>query len=358
MLRYFSVSTSTWADKIELPASAFTGGNALNAGRGGSATFKVKDPKVAEAVTVDSITPLERVVVAEEDGNAVYAGIIYDVEEDLDEGTVTIQHHDAAWWILARRYLLNQRDAGAAAGTPITWTNRTLASLAFLIVGKGMVGDPADRYDLPIVLTADVPGTASRTYEGYKFITVEDALQEIIKSDGGPDVEFNVHWNAGHLEWGMRAGELTTGLWEWDATAEKPEVKSPKLKTNAEKVRNRGYGGGEGQGEDMLVRTASAFTGTAPALESFESYQDMHDGAQLQARTNADLSTHDEPTKQFSFRLPIGGTVKLGDLILGGTCRVKTSGFRFLDAGWHDWRLIQYDFDRKWITMQMQEIGG
>ena len=358
MLRYFSVSTSTWADKIELPAFAFTGGAALNGGRGGTATFQVKDPAVAEAVTMDSITPLERVVVAEEDGNAVYAGMIYDIDEDPDAGTVTIQYHDAAWWILARRYLLNVRGEGAAAGAPIVWTNKTLASLAFLVVGRGMVGDPADRYDLPITLNDAVAGTHSRTYEGYKFITVEDALQEIIKTDGGPDVEFNVHWNDGALEWGMRAGTLNTGLWEWDATAEKSEAKGARLKTDAEQVRNRGYGGGEGQGEDMKVRSASSFTGTAPALEHFDSYQDMHDLAQLQNRTNADLNAANAPTKQFSFRIPVGGTVKLGDLLLGGTCRVKTSGFLFLDAGWHDWRLIQYDFDRKWITMQMQQIGG
>jgi len=358
VLRYFSVSTATWGDKIELPADAFGGGRALNTGQGGSATFHVKDPWVAEAVTDESIALLERVVVAEEDGNAVYAGIIYDVAEDLDAGTVTIQYHDAAWWILARRYLLNSRDAGAAAGAPIVWNNRTLASLAFLIVSKGLVGDPAARYDMPIVLTADVAGAHSRTYEGYKFITVEDALQEIIKTDGGPDIDFDVHWNNGFLEWGMRAGDLTAGFWEWDATAPKTEVRSPQLRTNAEKVRNRGYGGGEGQGEDMKVRTASAFTGTAPALERFDSYQDMHDLTQLQDRTTADLNAANAPTKQFSFKIPIGGTVKLGDLILGGTCRVKTSGFRFLDAGWHDWRLIQYDFDREWISMQMQEIGG
>lgn len=331
----------------------------LNGSRGGSATFKVNDPKVRKRITAESTALLERVLVAEEDGNAVYAGIILDVEEDLDAGTMTIQHQDAAWWILARRYLLNLRGEGAPAGGAITWTNRTLASLAFLIVDKGMDGGPADRYNLPIVLTADVAGTHSRTYEAYNFWTVERALQEIIKADGGPYIDFDVHWNAGQLEWGMRAGELTTGLWSWDATASKTQVSQPKLRSNAENVANRVIGTGEGQGEDMKSKSAESFAGsTAPALERVTSYQNMTTPEQLQERTTADLNTSNQPVKQFSFRIPIGGKIKLGDLILGGTCRVKTSGFTHLDAGWHDWRLIQYDFDRNWITMQMQQIGG
>ncbi|SDW32809.1 hypothetical protein SAMN04487912_102343 [Arthrobacter sp. cf158] len=364
MLRYFSVSTSTWADKIELPTDVFTGGRALNVGVGGSTTFQMEDPGVAEAVTKTAITPLERVLVAEEDGNAVYAGMIYEVDEDPDESTVTVKHHDAAWWILARRYLLSSRGAGAPKGAPIVWTNRTLASLAFLIVDKGLDGGPADRYHMPIVLTADVAGTESRTYEGFKFITVEDALQEIINSDGGPFVDFDVHWNDGKLEWGMRAGGLTpvetaNALWEWDGTAAKRELFRPKLNTNAEKVSNLVIGTGEGSGEDLMAASASSFAGsTYPALEKVESFQDMHSAQQLQGRTTAELNAHNEPTQQLSFEIPIGGAVKLGDFILGGTCRVKTNKFLFLGSDWINWRLIQYDFNHEWITLHMQQIGG
>jgi hypothetical protein len=361
MLRFFSVSTSSWADKIELPTFDFTGGRALNGGRGGSATFHVRDPWVSEVVTDTSIAHLERMLVAEEDGNAVYAGIIYDVVEDLDAGTVVVSHFDAAWWIMARRYVLNVRGSGAPAGAPLTLTSKTLATIAFRLVANGMDGDPAGRYELPLIMNADVAGSHSRTYEGFKFITVEDALQEVIKTDGGPFVDFDTQWdNATEtFRWVMRAGDLTQGLWEWDATAIKTEVFGPKLRTNAEKVANRVIGTGEGSGEDMIARSDESFAGSSfPALERVSSYQDIHDGVQLQDRTTADLNAANELTKQFTFKIPVGGTVKLGDLILGGTCRVKTSGFRFLDAGWHDWRLIQWDFDRDWITMQMQEIGG
>lgn len=364
MLKYFSVSTSTWADKIELPAATFTGGRALNAGVGGSAKFQMGDEGVAEAVTKASITPLERVLVAEEDGNAVYAGIIYEVDEDPADGTITVKHHDAVWWILARRYLLNVRGAGAPKGTPIVWTNQTLATLAFLIVKKGLVGDPAAQYDMPIVLKDTVAGTESRTYEGFKFITVEDALKEVINADGGPFVDFDVHWNAGKLEWGMRAGGLTPietdeALWEWDGTAALTELLRPKLNTNADDVANLVIGTGEGSGEDVMAAAAQSFGGAAyPALEKVESFQDMHSAQQLQGRTTAELNANNAPTQQLSFEIPVGGDVKLGDFILGGTCRVKTNKFLFLGDDWINWRLIQYDFDREHITLHMQQIGG
>lgn len=358
-MRYFSVSTATWGSKIEMPAFEFTGSRALNTGRSGSATFKVDDPDVSEVVTLDSIAPLERVLVAEEDGNAVYAGLIVDIDEDLDSGTVTVSHYDI-WWILARRYLLANRDGTAPAGPPLTWTGRSLATLANLVVAKGMDGDPAARYDLPLIMSADVAGTHSRTYEGYKFVTVEDALQEIINTYEGPYVDFDVRWATGTetLEWVMRSGELTAGFWEWDATAEKSEVFQPRLRTNAEKVANRVIATGEGQGEDVLARASSLFIDDIPALERVSSYQDIHEGTKLQERATADLYSANQTTKQFSFRIPVGGAVKLGDLILGGTCRVKTTGFRCLGAGWNNWRLIQFDFDRHWITLQMQMIGG
>lgn len=360
MWRYWSVSTTTWAGKIEMPAFQFTGGRALNTGMGGSTSFKVQDPWVSEAVTAESIAPWERLLVAEWDGNAVYAGFITGADEDLDAGTVTVKHQDI-WALWPRRHVLSVRGAGAPAGAPITWNARSLPTLANLVVAKGMAGDPADRYALPLIMSADVAGTHARTYEGFKFVSVEDALQEIIKTDGGPNVDFDTQWDGvtETFRWVMRSGELTQGLWEWDATVPKGEVSGLKLLTNADRVANRVIGTGEGSGADMLASSAESFwTSTAPALERVSSHQDIHDGTQLQQRTTADLNSANEPTQQISFRIPATGSVNAGELILGGTARVKTSGLRFLGDGWHDWRLIQFNFDRDWISMQFQQIGG
>lgn len=358
MWKYYSVSTSTWGDKIEMPASAFTGGRQLNRGSQGAAVFKIREPSVAEVVTKQSLMPWERLLVAEWNGNAVYAGFITNVKQNKRAGTVTATHKDI-WRLWEQRHILTVRGDGDQSAPPITWSNRDLATHANLVVNRGMTGSPPERYDLPLIMSADVVGTHQRTYYGYKWTKVIDALNELINTDGGPDVDFDTQWDLGTetFRWVMRSGNLTQGYWEWDETAPETEVRDLDLETDADELTNRMIGTGEGSERDLLVRDADSFTGTGPALESVESY-DMQDGAQLQSRVNADLLAKDHYTQQMSFELPVGGDVPISELILGGTARVQSTGLLFLDHGWHNWRLIGYDFDEKWMTLHMQQIGG
>ncbi|BCW47899.1 hypothetical protein [Arthrobacter sp. StoSoilB13] len=359
MWRYFSVSTDTWAGKVELEPSEFTGGRSLNSGQGGTARFNVRDARTAAPLTIDTLRPWERILVAEWDGNAVYAGFITGVDEDLDAGTVTVRHQDI-WSLWESRHVLTVRGDGAQSAAPFTLTSKTLPTIAFRLVANAMTGDPAARYDLPLIMNADVSGTETRTYYGYKFQRTAAALKEITDADGGPDIDFDTQWDNGTetFRWVMRCGALTQGLWEWDATAAKKEVFGLTLKTDASKVANRVIATGEGSERNMIVRDDDSFTGTGPALEAVKSYQGMPDGGQLQQRATADLNASNDPTQQMSFKIRANGSVTAADLILGGTCRVKTSGLYFLTADWHEWRLIGFTFDRDWITLQIQEIGG
>ena len=357
MWRYWSISTSTWEDKIELPAIEFSGGRKLNTMCQGTAEFNLADPKTAEVLTRAAITPWERILVAEYDGNAVYAGFITNVSEDYDKRKITVTHKDI-WALWKRRYVLSVRGDGDQSAPPMTYHNRTLATHANLVVARGMNGEPAGRYSLPLIMNADVVGTEDREYFGFKFLPVDTALQELIATEGGPDVDFDVQNAEGTtFRWVMRSGSLTQGEWDWDATAEKKEVFNLQLDTNGADLTNRMIGAGEGSERNMLVRKADSFTGSGPALETVEKY-DIPDGGQLQSRVNADIAVKDQCTQQISFDIPATGVVKVGDLILGGTVRLNSSGLLFLDQGQHEYRLLGYTFTRKWITLQMQEIGG
>lgn len=357
--KYFSVSTTTWASKVEVEPSEFTGGRSLNSGQGGSARFNVRDARVAEPLTIDVLRPWARMLVAEWNGNAVYAGFITGVSEDLDAGTVTVTHQDL-WSLWESRHVLLVRGDGAQSSPPFTLTNKTLPTIAFRLVANAMAGDPALRYDLPVIMNADVAGTETRTYYGYKFQRTAAALKEITDAEGGPDIDFDTQWDGGTetFRWVMRCGVLTQGLWEWDATVPQKEVFGMRLDTDASRVANRVIATGEGSERNMLVRDADGFVGSGPALEAVNSYQAMTDVGQLQQRANADVAAANEPTQQMSFKIPATGAVSAADLVLGGTCRVKSSGLYFLSQGWHEWRLIGFTFDRDWITLQIQEIGG
>ncbi|WP_185751157.1 hypothetical protein [Arthrobacter sp. 31Y] len=350
------MSTSTWGDKIELPALSFTGGRRLNGGSQGHAKFNIKDPNTAEVLTKAALMPWERMLVAQWEGEAVYAGFITNVREV--NGVITVRHKDL-WALWEHRHVLTVRGDGDQSAPPITWTNKTLATHANLVVNRGMTGSPAARYDLPLIMNADVVGPYTQTWYGYKFTKVIDALNELMNTDGGPDVDFDPQWDNSTetFRWVMRSGALTQGEWEWDATAPETEVRDLDLETDAEDLTNRMIGTGEGSERSLLVRNNDSFTGSGPALERVEAY-DEPDGTKLQARVNADLAASDGYTQQISFKIPATGEVPIKDLLPGGTINLQSTGLLFLDQGWHKWRLIGFTFDKNWTTMQMQQIGG
>lgn len=356
MWKFYSVSTSTWGDKIELPALTFTGGRRLNGKSQGTATFNINDPGTAEVVTKASLMPWERMLVAQWEGEAVYAGFITGVRQL--NGVVTVKHEDL-WTLWERRHILTVRGNGDQSAAPITWTNKTLATHANLVVNRGMTGSPASRYELPLIMDADVVGPHTRTWYGYKFTSVLEALKEIMESDGGPDVDFDPQWDNGTetFRWVMRSGALTQGLWEWDATAPETEVRDFDLEADASGLTNRYIGTGEGSERSLLVRNRDSFTGSGPALETVQSF-DTPDGGILQGWVDANLYVMDEYTLQTGFRIPTTGEVPIKDLLPGGTVRMQSTGQLFLDHGWHDWRMIGFDFDRDWITIQVQQTGG
>lgn len=355
--KVFSISTDTWGDAIELPGDP-SGSRALNTGSSSTMTFQTRDASVNEVVTDKTIGHLTRALVMEEDNIPVYVGIILSSEEDVDAGTITVTHTDI-WWLFKFRHVLAMHGDGAQTLPPLVFSG-SLADIAKQAIAEGNDAAPLARYRLPIVWPANEGGTQSRMYHGYKFLSVQDALDELMKTDGGPDIDFTLRWNnLGQIEFVFRAGALTQGLWEWDATAPQSEVRGLKLRTDASRVSNKVIGTGEGSERELKVRAEESFAdSTYPAIERVVSYSGISDSGHLAARARADLLSSNEPTRQMSFSVPGNGVVRAKDLILGGTARIKTAGLRFHADGWSEWRLIQFDFDRQSVTLQFQQQGG
>lgn len=353
----YTVSTNTWAERVKLPFLTHKGGRALNKGADGSATFKISDPKVRRLVQPAVVEPLERALVIDWDGSIVYAGMILDSEHDVDGGTLTVSSVDI-WWIFQFRHVLGMHGAGAEK-IILTYSGLSLATIAKKVIQEGSDAAPLDRYRLPIVWEADLAGTESRVYEGFKMPSVQDALDELIKTDGGPDMDFAPRWNGGALELVMRSGDLTQGKVDWDSTVAKSEVIGLKSRKSAAKVSNKVIATGEGAGEDLLVKAEESFAGANyPAIERVASYRGISDRDQLSARARADLATANKPTRQVSFKVPVEGSVKISSLTLGGAVRLKTKDVWHIPDGWSNYRMISYAFDEKYITPQLQPVGG
>lgn len=356
----YTVSTSgtKWGGRVKLPWHSLKGGRALNKGADGSAVFKISDPKVAKLVQPDAVEPLERALVFDWNGSVVYAGLILDSEHDVDNGTITVSSVDI-WWLFQYRHVLGMHGAGAEK-IVLTYSGLTLATIAKKVIQEGSDAAPLERYSLPIVWEADLAGAASREYFGYQFPSVADALDELMKTEGGPDIDFAPRWNVDkELELVMRSGDLTQGKVDWDATVAKTDMKGLKSKKSAAKVSNKVIGTGEGSGEDLLVKAEESFAGANyPAIERVVSYARINKREELSARARADLATANKPTRQVSFSVPVEGSVAITSLTLGGAVRLKTRGVWYIPDGWTDYRMISYGFDEKTITPQLQPVGG
>lgn len=356
--KVYSVSTSTWKDRIAVPADTFSGGRQLNATSQGAATFLTKNAKVREVVTPVTMAKLRRALIVEWAGTPVYAGLIVDTSRDVFTGVLEVQLADI-WWIWKARHVLAMHGSGVEKLPPLVFTGH-LATIAKQAIQEGMDAAPLARYDLPIVWEPDLSGPHTREYYGYNFPSVADALDEIIKTDGGPDIDFPPQWGPDYgFQWAMRSGNLVSGYWEWDATTRKTDVIGIKESGSASNVANKVIGTGEGSGEDILVKAEESFaTSDFPALERVVSYSGIKNRDQLAARARADVEASNEPTQQLSLSIRPDGAVPVSDLLLGGTVRVKLEDAFYVPNGWSDWRLLGFDFDRESVNLQLQQQGG
>ncbi|WP_426302778.1 hypothetical protein [Arthrobacter sp. R-11] len=335
-----------------------TWARAKNEGRSGNASFKLGDPAVAEAATYWNLFPLQRALVLEWDDVVVYAGIIDDVDYDFDSKTLDLVHKDL-WSVWPFRYALAVHGAGAQS-TKLVYNNLTLATLAKRAVFEGQNSLPSSQYQLPIVYPADATGTHDETWYGYHFKKVSDILDEIIKTEGGPDIDFAPRWAAdGSLEWVMRTGDLSGATWEWDLSQLRPEVKGAKLKISADDMVTRVIGTGEGSEKKVLTASAEATDSTIIGRERVTSFQGEASLTRLQARTRADLEATRVSVQQPGFSVRADGVVPVSALQLGGTVWWHVQDDPYIPFGWKDEELIEFSGDlSNRVKLSLQRKGS
>ncbi|MET4059941.1 hypothetical protein ABIB35_001486 [Arthrobacter sp. UYP6] len=351
------VNTHNGVRRQKLPVSAFPWDRVLNVSGSGSVTIQLRDKVVSQLQYMDLTTPLKRTVVLSWDKKAVYGGIIWAREYDRDAGTMTLTVADI-WSMLAARLALD-RGATNIAASLLTWSGLTLASLCAKVVQAGFTL-PSNDWLLPIVYPATATAGASRTLYGYDFPVVADVLDEIMSTQGGPDVDFVPQWSEGNdptFQWVMRAGALKDGAWEWNLAAEKSGVTGLKWKQDASKVTTSAVGRGEGSEKNVIHKRVQA-DGLGYALERVVS-SNLKKVAEVEAHTRGHLATYQTPTEQWGFGIQANGHVPVTDLRLGGSVRLWSSADPVIPDGLHVHRLIQYSGDLGLsVKLGIQPVGG
>lgn len=343
--------------RYQLPVSAFSWDRVLNGSGSGSATIQLRDRVVGKTQFMDLTTPLTRTWVLSWDDVAVYAGHVWSRTYDRDAGTMTVSLADV-WSLLAGRLALD-RAASNIAASKLTYAGLSLADICKRIVQAGIT-TPSNDWKIPFAYAADTGGSAAREYFGYNFPTVADVLDELMKAEGGPDIDFQPQWTAGanpSLQWGMRAGNLNEGTWEWNLAAPKSGVTGLTWTEDATKVATSVIGRGEGSEKNVIHKREQA-NGLGYALERVESTQ-LKTLADVSAHARAALAAYQTPTQQLGMSVMAGGHVPVSDLKLGGRVRLFSSGDPVISDGLHINRLIQFSgsLDQP-VKLGFQPVGG
>src|SRR5690606_29155363 len=185
-----------------------------------SATVPLGDPGVAGLGLLPYLEPWRCFLAAVEDDTVLEAGPIVGHEYDDTDRTLQVK-------AMGLRHVFSKR---LASRTGVNNPQRQVlefSGLSLATIGKRLVQRALDnpRGELPVVLPADVSGTAERTYYGHELATVDERLSELSDVQNGPEFAFEPRLlnNGLSIEWVMRAGSpLLTQQgqdWVWDTSA-------------------------------------------------------------------------------------------------------------------------------------------
>lgn len=340
-------------------------GRAFNAGRSGSSTWVA--PLELTRDQIRSITaPWSRVLVKFWDGVPKFAHLVVAREWDEDRGVMTLAHSDI-WAILSKRTTFGTDGYGNTEFSRLTMNNFTLAAMIPWIVWAGTEG-PTANFTLPIwlpegkltyALINSLPhaGPHSRTIWDYEIQFLDEAISEIVETEGGPDVDFVPQIVDSKFRWLLRVGVITAGSSDWALNAPVRGLTGVLFKEDGLTLANVNYAIGVGSERDMLVRTARAEPAGVPALERAETYKAIEDGAQLQAHANSDLGLRALPTRQMSASMVANVGPTVGGVEPGHQMRLYFQGHRFELDGWQTQRVIALDTDLTHsVRVELQEV--
>lgn len=359
MYRVYSVSTKTWADKIELDVDDLPWEQAMNAESSGRSKFILSDPDVAEVTRLEDLYPGTRCLVVEYSGVVMYAGMIWEADYERDTQELTIDHSDVIWSLLPLRLISEVRDQNLVGWKKI-YTGMSYRTLIKRMVQLATTGSA--RY-LPIVFPDDVAGASKRTYYGYNTDIALDVIREILDQDTGPDLDFRPRWAAdGSLEWVMRCGDLTAQTVEVDFTADDPGARGLGIKTSASELATQVFAVGEGSGLKMKVRESqSANIADYPQMERVEQFKNIKETDDLYQAAVSELVSRNGTIRQLRCELDLRSDAWTPAMLQPGmVLRWYIRDDPYFVTGWREWVVLKYSGNTSddWVKLEFFEKGG
>jgi hypothetical protein len=237
-------------------------------------------------------------------------------EEFLDAGPIWTHDYDSAggvltvagaglWSLWDHRKILPVLAAGVNPASITSSFTATLGTIAKQLLQLAMTHTGGA---VPVVLPADETGTDTRSYNGYDMAVVGQALRDLTKVDGGPEIQFRPRRTAAdprYLEWVMLTGTTAQPLLVQagddlilDHTAPRSQVTSIKVNRDGSKMADRWWTQGSGTDITTLFGRAddtSLIDAGFPLLEGDDNRSDITDQATINSVAAGALAANRRP---------------------------------------------------------------
>ncbi|MGB3443897.1 MAG: hypothetical protein WBA97_34600 [Actinophytocola sp.] len=291
------------------------------------------------------------------------------------EGPPTLSVGAAGIWSLftTKRVLANPAWVGtnlAAAEADVNLTSLSLHTIAKRLVQNDMTRNGS----LPIVLPADIAGTAERTYPGYDMAYVGERLAQLTQVIDGPEVEFRPEYTDDTrtaIRWKMRIGNPRLGnlglphAWDYGRGA----LTHVDEDSDGSQQQFRVWARGNGMERSLLYGYHADTSLVAAGWPQLDGIDNDHSSATETATLNgwarADVETYRTPVVKLAARIRLDGrdgrgqatgSPAVSEVEVGDNAAFNVRDHRWLPDGEYGQRIIGVssggDFQTAQLTLQ------
>lgn len=356
----------------------------LNAADSLSCTVPLNDPTIRRLGLANSATSGKSVLIAADGDTVLAAGPIWlhDFEDDGQRLTLTAAgmwsyfDHRTLLPLLAGRLpsdpTVTTRFTNVSVDPDDPWPTDTRKSLqgiarALVLQAQSWAGG-----NVPVILPAEIPGTAERTYKGSDVAFIGERLSQLTQVDGGPDIKFQPRFTADRLgvEWVMLIGTPTQpqifGAIEprFNVGLKRSSVSGLKVRVDGSGLGSQAFASGGNAADKVLITQSndSTLLGAGfPLLELVDSgHSTVSELPTLQGYSDELVVGGRKPVMTISFDHDTSRIPSLGGFNVGDYASLRVRNNSYLPDGSYRARIVgrSGDAQTRKVSLTFQAVVG